>query len=63
MRTRSNRALWKILVPGAVLFQISGCLSDAQLTQLLTGVITTGLSTLLNQAIVSLFSVSAGGTP
>ena len=37
------RAL-RVAVPGAALLQLSGCLSDSQITQIITSVVTTALS-------------------
>ncbi|MBW7904554.1 MAG: hypothetical protein LC135_08050 [Phycisphaerae bacterium] len=53
----SGWRLVRVLVPGGVAVQLSGCLSDQQITSIITSVVTTGLSTLLNQFLVS----AAGG--
>ena len=52
--------LWRVWVPGGSLLFLGGCgLSDAQLTSIATSAITTGLSTLVSQAIVTLFGGAA----
>lgn len=53
--------LLRVVVPGAAVLQLGGCLSDQQITSILTSVITTGLSTLLTGFIGGLFTGLAGG--
>jgi len=42
-----------LLVAGGVTLQLTGCLSDQQVTSILTAAITTGLTTLISQFLVS----------
>jgi hypothetical protein len=56
----SARRMVRFWLPGAALLQLGGCLSDQQLTSIITSVVTTGLATLLNQFIVALFAGSTG---
>lgn len=56
----SLRRMVRFWLPGAALLQLGGCLSDQQLTSIITSVVTTGLATLLNQVIVALFSGTSG---
>lgn len=43
----------RLLVAGGVTLQLTGCLSDQQVTSILTAAITTGLTTLISQFLVS----------
>ncbi len=56
----SHQRIIRFWLPGAALLQLGGCLSDQQLTSIITSVVTTGLATLLNQFIVALFAGGAG---
>jgi hypothetical protein len=44
----------RLLIPSAAVLQLSGCLSDAQLSEIMASVISTGLITLVTQAIGTL---------
>lgn len=43
----------RVLVAGGVTLQLTGCLSDQQVTSIITAVITTGLTTVISQFLVS----------
>lgn len=55
-----KRATWlRVLAPGACLLQLGSCLSDQQLTSILTSVISTGLTQVVTQAISAAFDTGA----
>lgn len=59
-RLMLSKGLWRVFVPGGSLLLLGGCgLSDAQLASILQSVIQTGLSTLVTEAISSLFASAA----
>lgn len=62
MRSIANRWRWmRLMAASAGVTVLGGCgLSDAQLTQILQTVISTGLNTLLSQAISALFAGATG---
>jgi len=64
MKSIAIRWRWiRLASAGAGLSLFGGCgLSDAQLTQVLQTVISTGLNTLLSQAISAFFGATAGTT-
>lgn len=56
--TRRSRLI-RLLIPGVAVFQFSGCLSDQQLTQIITSVISTGLNTIVSEILAG--AIAAGG--
>ena len=59
-RSMFSKGLWRVWVPGSSLLLLGGCgLSDAQLSAILQSVIQTGLTTLITEAVSSLFACAA----
>lgn len=50
----------RVWLPGGALLALGGCLSDVQVSTIIASVITTGLSTLINQALFALTGTSTG---
>jgi hypothetical protein len=57
MRNRIFGRWLRVAVPGACLLQLSGCLSDQQITSIITSVITAALNTIVSEALAGI----AGG--
>lgn len=56
-----HHRLLGLCVPGGALLLFGGCgLSDQQLASIFQSVITTGLTTLVAQAVTTLFTLGAG---
>lgn len=59
-RSIFSKGLWRVWVPGSSVLLLGGCgLSDAQLSSIFQSVVQTGLTTLLTEAISSLFTCAA----
>ncbi len=54
--------LSRVLLPSGSLLALGGCLTDQQLTQILQSVISSGLTTAVNQFITALAAGVAGTT-
>lgn len=64
VRHRFYRQLWRVWIPGGSLALFGGCnaLSDAQLTQILQSVISTGINALLTNGIAALLGAASNTT-